>query len=335
MKSPAAAISANNPNLGSGNSNLTNLDEEYNILFGFDNDDDGIAESTSGGRKKKKLTTIKDMREMRQKEVVLLNLRKEERSLETELQFGLNIYISLVVSIAFLAPGIVLTFYALGVGDIFKTDDRSVKIVFLCLAILCYIPILVWLYIVFCPGKEEYFRRKSIRLDRKLRAAIDAKRKAIYFDEEDIVKETEEVINRLEVEIKELQALQVSLIRSKRAGAYEYKDSKIRITSRNDFFGSKATNKVVPVISSQSPAMIGTPPAPAPLIVPLYHPSLINRPVPLSTSKPGSPVGAASRSTSIIKNADSRVSFNLSDQNNNIRPSRSSSKRLSVSGKLK
>lgn len=40
MKSPAG-ISANE-NLGSGNSNLTNLDEEYNILFGFDNEDDGI-----------------------------------------------------------------------------------------------------------------------------------------------------------------------------------------------------------------------------------------------------------------------------------------------------
>lgn len=91
---------------------------------------------------------------MRQKEVVLLNLRKEERSLEKELQFGLNIYISLIVSIVFLVPGIVLTFYALGVGDIFKTDDQQVKIVFLCLSILCYIPILVWLFIVFCPGKE-------------------------------------------------------------------------------------------------------------------------------------------------------------------------------------
>ena len=52
MKSPAAAISAN-PNLGSGNSNLTNLDEEYNILFGFDNDDDGNIENLTNIIKKK------------------------------------------------------------------------------------------------------------------------------------------------------------------------------------------------------------------------------------------------------------------------------------------
>lgn len=91
---------------------------------------------------------------MRQKEVVLLNLRKEERSLETELQFGLNIYISLVVSIVFFVPGVVLTFYAFGVGDVFKTDNHQVNILFLCLSILCYIPLLVWLFIVFCPGKQ-------------------------------------------------------------------------------------------------------------------------------------------------------------------------------------
>lgn len=41
MKSPpSVAISSNNANLGSGNSNLTNLDEEYNMLFGFDNNED-------------------------------------------------------------------------------------------------------------------------------------------------------------------------------------------------------------------------------------------------------------------------------------------------------
>ena len=116
-----------------------------------------LAESTSGGRKKKKKTSIQDMREMRQKEIVLLNLRKEERSLETELQFGLNIYISLIVSIVFFVPGLFLTFYAFGLGDVFKTDNNQIKIPFLILSIFCYLPLIIWCIIVFCPRREVRF----------------------------------------------------------------------------------------------------------------------------------------------------------------------------------
>ena len=94
---------------------------------------------------------------MRQKEIVLLNLRKEDRSLENELQFGLRIYISLIVSIVFFVPGLFLTFYAFGMGDVFKTDNNQVKIPFLILSIFCYMPMIIWFVIVFCPRKEVRF----------------------------------------------------------------------------------------------------------------------------------------------------------------------------------
>ncbi len=177
-------------------------------------------------------------------------------------------------------------------------------------------------------------RRKSIRLERKLRAAIEAKRKAIYFDEEEVLKETEVEINKLEIEIKALQAEQLTLMKNKRAGRYVYKDSSVRITSRNDFFGSKSSSnsKVAAVVSSLTPPV--TPVSSSiPSIVPLRHPTLITRPAAVMPTS--MLLSAPSSNGEGIRNTDARVSFNLSDQKN-IRSSRSSSKRrMSASGRLK
>ena len=102
-----------------------------------------------------------DLSSLKQKEIVIINIMKEERSLDVELEFGLKIYISFVICVVFGVGGIILIFFSFGVGDLFKTNDRHVNVYGISFAALCFLPMCVWLYVVLCPNREVYYSYSS------------------------------------------------------------------------------------------------------------------------------------------------------------------------------
>jgi len=176
-------------------------------------------------------TQIKDalpsfnLNALKQKEIVIVNIMKEEKSLDVELEFGLKIYVTFVICAAFCIGGIILIFFSFGIGDLFKTNDRHVNVYGISFAAVCFLPMCAWLYVVFCPNKEEYRRRKSIRLDRQLRNAVERKKNAIFYDEDEELEESEKQIDNIERQIKLFDEETTS--KNKRAALYASKKTEV------------------------------------------------------------------------------------------------------------
>lgn len=157
----------------------------------------------------------------KQRDIVLSGIVKDEMALDVELEFGLKMYASFVFSVVFAVLGIILVFYAFGVGALFKTNSRQVDPLGISLACVSFIPMSIWLYLRFCPTKTEYLRRRSIRLNRKLRKAVERKKAAIFYDEDDEMEASTKQIADLERQIKALEEKK-ELEKSTRSRSYSY-----------------------------------------------------------------------------------------------------------------
>lgn len=98
---------------------------------------------------------------------------------------------------------------------------------------------------------KEFRRRKSIRLDRKLRNAIERKKKAIFYDEDEELQESEKEINDLEKQIKSFEEeissknKRATLYASKKMGMGTNETTKTTVTRNNNDINLNRVNSTL------------------------------------------------------------------------------------------
>lgn len=114
----------------------------------------------------------------------IMEINQEElRASELDAKLQLKKWIYFVICNISNLLGIMLTLWGLGATYIFQKYGSNPPLLYC--SFIFYIPFVIWLRVMFCPGKEERDRRKYIRDHRLWRKAVNQVRRRKFHGIED------------------------------------------------------------------------------------------------------------------------------------------------------
>lgn len=121
-----------------------------------------------------------------QKAIILRDIKKIERSLETDQNVQIRIYIYFAMCTLSGVVGMVLVLASMGMFSPNNQAPHSTDAVMFGIAMVFFVPCLVWFKYRFIPSSMEDFRmRRQLWRDRRERYRLDKIRTEVYFSNED------------------------------------------------------------------------------------------------------------------------------------------------------